>query len=95
MTNDDAGSASRRGVLIGAALLTAAPVLGAPMATRAAGGVAKANAKYQDHPNGANRCGQCNYFLPGADPNGLGACKVVAGPIAPTGWCTLFAPRHG
>ena len=38
---------------------------------------------------------QVTTFLPGADPNGPGACKVVAGPISPTGWCTLFAPKHG
>jgi hypothetical protein len=95
MMKDQGGWASRRGVLIGATLLGALPVLGAATASRAAGGVAKANAHYQDHPNGANRCGKCNYFLPGADFNGPGSCKVVAGSISPTGWCTLFAPRRG
>ena len=64
-----------------------------PYTGELAGTVPKATAKYQDHPSGANMCGKCNYFLPGANAKGPGQCKLVAGPISPTGWCTLFAPK--
>ena len=86
--------ASRRNVLAGVAALAALPLLAEPDAALAAGTLPKTNAKYQDKPNGANRCGKCNYFIAGANPTALGQCKVVAGPISPNGWCTLFAPKH-
>lgn len=91
--SDKPNPTTRRGVLVGAATLASLPLLAQPLQAQAAGTVPKANAKYQDHPNGANMCGKCNYFLPGADAKAPGLCKLVAGPISPTGWCTLFAPK--
>ena len=90
---DKPNSGTRRGILVGAATLVGLPLLTRPRQARAAGTVPKASAKYQDHPSGANMCSKCNYFLPGANAAGPGLCKLVAGPIAPTGWCTLFAPK--
>jgi hypothetical protein len=84
---------TRRGILAGAAALAGLPILAASQEAHAAGTVPKASAKYQDHPSGPNMCGKCNYFLPGAPATGPGMCKLVAGPISPTGWCTLFAPK--
>ncbi|MEO8812203.1 MAG: hypothetical protein ABI376_04735 [Caulobacteraceae bacterium] len=42
---------------------------------------------YQTRPKGAQRCDLCVNWRPPA------ACKLVAGPISPTGWCGLFAPK--
>ncbi|HLZ82323.1 MAG TPA: hypothetical protein VKQ54_02070 [Caulobacteraceae bacterium] len=89
---DDAKPATRRTLLIGAATLAGLPLLAEPRQARAAG-LPKANAKYQDHPNGANKCDICTYYIAGAKPSAAGTCKVVAGPIAPNAWCILFAPK--
>jgi hypothetical protein len=46
--------------------------------------VPKAVARYQNVPNGRQRCGRCVHFLP------PGRCKIVAGAISPQGWCRFF-----
>jgi hypothetical protein len=48
----------------------------------------KAEAKYQDHPNGQQRCGICLQFRP------PGTCQIVTGVISPAGWCQFFAARE-
>ncbi len=53
----------------------------------------KAQFQYQDHPNGSQACGGCSYFLPGKTATAPGACRVVAGPISPHGWCTAYAAK--
>lgn len=93
--NETPKSASRRTVLISAAAAAAGlPLLAAAGAARAAGTIPKTSVQYQATPKGANHCSLCNYFLPGASATAPGQCKSVAGPIAPTGWCVLFAPKH-
>lgn len=92
---DKSNPTTRRAVLAGAATLASLPMLARPEQARAAGTTPKATAKYQDHPNGANMCGKCNYFIPGATAKAQGMCKLVAGPISPTGWCALFAAKAG
>lgn len=93
MTDDTNSASTRRALLIGAATLAGLPMLAGPGRARAAGTLPKANAKYQDHPNGANKCDTCTYYVPGAKPGAAGTCKVVAGSIAPNAWCILFAPK--
>jgi hypothetical protein len=93
MTEDDKPAATRRSLLIGAATLAGLPILAQPRQARAAGTLPKANAKYQDHPNGANKCDICTYWVPGPKAGAPGTCKVVAGPIAANAWCILFAPK--
>lgn len=44
----------------------------------------KAEAQYQDHPNGQQHCGVCANFIPPAD------CRVIQGPVSPDGWCRNF-----
>jgi hypothetical protein len=83
--------ATRRTILIGAAAL---PLLAAAGAAEAAGTMPRTNVKYQEHPNGAAQCSKCNYFLAGAGPNKTNLCKIVAGPILPTAWCTMYAPKR-
>jgi hypothetical protein len=45
----------------------------------------RAQAEYQDTPNGIYSCGMCTLF---DKPN---ACKVVEGEISKDGWCKAFA----
>jgi hypothetical protein len=44
-------------------------------------------AKYQPTPKGSASCATCTQFEP---PD---SCKVVAGKIAATGWCLLYARK--
>jgi hypothetical protein len=74
---------SRRHLVIG--YLVAGSVSSATRATaQNPNKVAKSAAGYQDMPRGNQSCGACTNFLPPAD------CKIVAGPVAPGGWCRLF-----
>ncbi|HZT50412.1 MAG TPA: hypothetical protein VFA22_00675 [Stellaceae bacterium] len=73
---------SRRSLLAGAAV--AACVTPA----RADDKVSKEEAKYQAMPKGQQRCGICLQFQP---PN---QCRIVQGPVVPTGWCQFFAARE-
>ncbi|MDB5484043.1 MAG: iron oxidase [Caulobacteraceae bacterium] len=60
----------------------------APCRTIAAPAKLPANeAGYQPTPKGDARCELCANWQA---PNG---CKVVAGPISPSGWCHLFARK--
>jgi hypothetical protein len=45
----------------------------------------RAQAEYQDTPNGIYGCGMCTLF---ERPN---ACKVVEGQVSKDGWCKAFA----
>src|SRR5205814_1848550 len=47
----------------------------------------KAQAAYQDQPNGEQRCGVCANFLPPND------CRVIQGPVMPNGWCRNFKAK--
>lgn len=47
----------------------------------------KAQAKYQDTPNGKQKCSACAHFVA---PK---SCKLVEGDISPDGWCMLFTPK--
>lgn len=49
--------------------------------------------KYQDSPNGSEKCSNCIQFIPGEEPQATGKCKVVEGNISPQGWCTAYAPE--
>jgi hypothetical protein len=62
----------------GALLFRIAPAQAADKMTRA-------QAEYQDAPNGIYSCGLCSLF---EAPNG---CKVVEGEVSKDGWCRAFA----
>ncbi len=46
--------------------------------------LSKADMKYQDTPKDGQQCDACVYWQP---PK---ACGLVAGDIAPSGWCAAF-----
>ena len=85
--------ATRRTILIGAATAATLPLIAAAGAAHAAGTMPKTNVKYQETPKGPQQCSKCNYYLAGKGPGGTNVCKIIAGPISPTGWCTMFAPK--
>jgi High potential iron-sulfur protein len=49
--------------------------------------------KYQEQPKDGQRCDACMQFVPGPKPGAKGACKVVDGPISPSGWCIAFVKK--
>jgi hypothetical protein len=73
----------RRALLFLAALVP----FGAARRAAADDRVTKEVAKYQNLPNGQQRCEICLQYDP------PGHCKIVAGAIIPTGWCQFFAAR--
>ena len=85
--NDETSRRSLLAILPGLALLMAAT------AAKAGGTMPKANAKYQETPKGKSQCSNCLYYLPASKSGGTGFCKVVAGPISPSGWCALYAAK--
>jgi hypothetical protein len=91
---NDKESTRRRLLREAAALpvLLALPLLARPSTARAAS-ASKDDFHYQDHPNEDKRCANCVQFIPAADGQQLGACKIVAGTISPNGWCMAFTPK--
>ena len=51
----------------------------------AADKMTRAQAEYQDMPNGIYSCGTCTLFVPPA------SCKVVEGDVSKDGWCKAYA----
>jgi len=79
---------SRRTLLAGTAITVAVTAAqGLSHSARADDKATKEQAKYQDHPNGQQRCEICVNFQP---PN---RCAFVQGDISPKGWCQFFAAR--
>ena len=85
----------RRFVLKNAAAAVAGIAL-APASARFALAQAKASKqamKYQDQPKDGQRCDTCLQFIPGPKPGANGGCKVVDGPISPSGWCMAYVKK--
>ncbi len=80
---------SRREVLrSGMAALTGGLVI-ATTARAQDSKIAQELVQYQDNPKDGQRCDGCAQWQP---PN---ACLIVAGQIAPQGWCVAYAPKEG
>jgi membrane protease subunit (stomatin/prohibitin family) len=80
---------SRRGVLKSVAAVAAGMTLAAACETALAAKKQKsqADAEYQDHPHGKERCDNCEPFQP---PN---KCRTVSGTVAAQGWCKLYVEK--
>jgi len=76
-----------------ATALAAGPILLAASQSRADANTPKASVGYQYKPNGDQHCGACSSFIPGADPQGPGTCRIVEGAIPQNGWCQLYSKR--
>ena len=77
---------SRRSVLQCALAAGSTSVLGLPAAAQGTKSPQQA-ARYQDQPNGSQRCGNCRQFQPPS------SCKVVAGKISANCWCSLYVAK--
>jgi hypothetical protein len=87
---------SRRSFIGGAALLAGAaatPGLIVCQTALAQQKVAPASVKYQDKPNGNQQCSNCLQFVPGGTPTAMGTCKVVEGPVSPSGYCIIWVAK--
>ena len=72
---------SRRAALRGAVAALLAGISPAAAADK----MTRAQAEYQDTPNGIYSCGLCSLF------EAPGGCKVVEGEVSKDGWCRVFA----
>lgn len=80
---------SRREVLqTGVAVLTGGLLTAASVRAQDAK-IAQELVQYQNQPKDGQRCDGCSQWQP---PN---ACVIVAGQIAPEGWCVAWAPKEG
>ncbi len=85
---------SRRTILIGAATLTAAPLMAATRPANASIKLPKAKAHYQTTPHDdGEQCSNCDYYIDGTGQNSASLCEIVAGPVSLTGWCKLYLPK--
>ena len=58
--------------------------------------LAKAAVSYVDAGTVPGKdCDDCTQFVPGADANAVGSCRIVDGPISPRGHCIAFTPKAG
>ncbi len=73
---------------------TAPPAAPAPAATAtenapaATNKVKKETVQYQEQPKGDQQCSLCMHFQAESS-----TCKLVEGPINPSGWCVLWAKK--
>jgi hypothetical protein len=78
---------SRRAALIqstaGVAAL-ASVLSGCATSQKVQGNAPQAEAQYQDHPSGLERCGVCKHFIP------LTGCEMIAAPVQANGWCKYY-----
>jgi hypothetical protein len=83
------GTVSRRTLLKSAVVLAGAACAGMGLQKEALAQakVSKAAMKYQDHPNGAEKCANCMQFVA---PD---ACKIVEGKISPDGYCIAWTKK--
>lgn len=63
--------------------------------SRKPGNVPKSAVQYQGTPKGNQQCSNCRFFIPGAKPDAMGHCTIVAGEISPKGWCNAWAAKGG
>jgi hypothetical protein len=82
---------SRRGLLRSAALVAGGGALLAAgliaSSAEAATKLTQQAANYQSTPKGMARCNVCSQWVQPTD------CKVVQGPVLPTGWCSLYVAK--
>ena len=81
---------------IGGTMVAVIPLIAASKWASAAKNEAiRTSLKYQDKPNGDQKCSNCMQFVPGKTPKDRGGCKVIAGDteISPDGYCIAWAKK--
>jgi hypothetical protein len=83
------GKPSRRQLLRGFAVAVGAAGLGLTASpAMAKHQLSQQQVHYQDQPKGDHQCSGCKHYQPDKQ-----ACDIVAGKIAPNGWCSMWTPR--
>lgn len=57
---------------------------GCATSSKVQGKMPQAEAQYQPHPSGLERCGICKHFIPTT------GCEIVAAPVEANGWCKFY-----
>lgn len=81
---------------IGGAAMTVMPILAASRWAHAATNpTLRTSLKYQNKPNGEQKCANCLQFVPGKTPKAMGECKIIPGDteIAPEAYCIAWAKK--
>ncbi|ELZ97972.1 hypothetical protein C440_01953 [Haloferax mucosum ATCC BAA-1512] len=50
---------------------------------------------YQDEPKEGQQCSNCQYYIEDKNDDGLGACAIVEGKVAPEGYCVSYVAYEG
>lgn len=81
---------------IGGAVVAVIPLVAASKwADAATNPTMRTSLKYQDKPNGEQKCGNCMQFVPGKTPKDKGGCKIIPNDteISPDGYCIAWAKK--
>ena len=54
---------------------------------------AKSAVQYVDKSPNGKLCSQCRFYIPGKSKTAKGQCQIVAGDIAPGGYCVAWAAK--
>jgi hypothetical protein len=54
---------------------------------------AKSAVQYVDKSANGKLCSQCQFYIAGKSKTAKGKCKIVAGDIAPGGYCVAWAAK--
>lgn len=79
------GLSRRRALAQSTAGVAALALGGCATSGKVQGKTPQAEAQYQNHPSGLERCGVCKHFIP------LSGCEIVAAPVESNGWCRFYA----
>jgi hypothetical protein len=55
----------------------------------------KSAVNYQEEPNDGQQCSNCQFYIEDKNGDGMGACAIVAGNIAPDAYCVSYAEYQG
>jgi hypothetical protein len=50
---------------------------------------------YQEEPKDGQQCSGCQFYIPDKNDDGVGACAIVAGNIAPDAYCVSYVAYEG
>jgi len=93
---NDSFKSRRKFFKIGGAVVAVIPLVAASRLSHAATNASmRTSLKYQDKPNGDQKCSNCMQFVPGKTPKSRGGCKVIAGDdqISPDGYCIAYVKK--
>jgi hypothetical protein len=55
----------------------------------------QSDVSYQSEPQDGQQCSNCRFYIEDKNGDGMGACAIVAGNIAPEAYCVSYAEYQG